>query len=94
MEFLLHEEADWTEDQEFIEMFTKIKFSGGAKTWVDHFWYEGCCKKKLRNDYDNRFKPKNIVLYYYYFQNKKLKKMNYNQKKIIKYHEKELSKLR
>ncbi len=53
----------------FLIKFTKMNFT----EFRDEFDCDGMCDaKKLRNDYDNRFKPKNLILYSMHYKQKEL----------------------
>lgn len=64
-------------DDEFIVYMTRLTF----KEFRNIFDYED--QKKIRNDYDNRLKGKNLFFYFYFLKNRdqereirKLRKMN------------------
>lgn len=74
MEEILNDEVI---DDEFIVYMTRLTF----KEFRNIFDYED--QKKIRNDYDNRMKGKNLFFYFYFFKNRdqereirKLRKMN------------------
>lgn len=64
-------------DDKFLVFITRISF----KEFKSIFEYED--EKKIRNDYDNRLKGKNLFFYFYFFKNedkdieiRKLRRMN------------------
>jgi len=66
-------------DDDFILMFTRMSF----KVFMNEFNDDAYCQKKLRNDYDNRFKARNLQTYYFYFKIKNLRKEKRNQQRTI-----------
>jgi len=81
--------------EEFIIFFTRLKFYKFREEFGDDCevpattqYTDGSSdekvQKKLRNDYDNRLKGKNLQLYYFYYEIKKLRKENKNVKRINK----------
>jgi hypothetical protein len=59
MDFIMQE---YDPSDKFLIELTRMKFG----EFYSEFYAEGD-SKKLRNDYDNRLKPKNIVLYHMHY---------------------------
>ena len=75
MEEILHTEQM---DDEFLLYITRLTF----KEFRNIFDYEDA--KKIRNDYDNRLKGKNLFFYFYFLKNRELEKENKKLRKTNK----------
>lgn len=90
--------------EEFIIFFTRLKFYQFRNEFgdPDEVDLDACApnatvlgdgvdsKKKLRNDYDNRLKGKNLQMYFLYYEVKRLNKEKKNQFKTIQYLNKQI----
>lgn len=85
MEEILNDEVF---DDEFIIKMTRLTF----KEFKQIFDYED--DKKIRNDYDNRLKGKNLFFYFYFLKNRELLKKNRKLEKSNKLLKQSLNKAR
>ena len=94
-------DENFSPSEEFIIFFTRLKFYQFRNEFGDP---DDCdlpdtaiiqgdgvdSKKKLRNDYDNRLKGKNLQIYFLYYEVKRLNKEKKNQFKTIQYLNKQI----